>query len=177
MPTMLGGQQGTAPTAWNTFGSRVSNTFGQESNALQGLWNSISGLHGGGHGAEVAKAIQQFRTNVQGFLPSWQAPTDQYSVGGLPGGTGSAHEGGINYNPAPYVKQLEDLIGTLTAPATPNNAGAPPTGGLPNAVTSQPVNVSGLGQGLSMPTSSGPAATPTSPAEDPMKKKSALQGV
>lgn len=173
--SMMGGGQGggTAPTAWNTFGSRISNTFGQESNALQGLWNSISGLKGGGHGAEVAKAIQQFRTNVQGFLPSWQAPTDQYSVGGLPGGGGSAHEGGITYNPAPYVKQLEDLIGTLTGPASPGN---PTSGGLPNAVTSQPVNLSGLGTGLSLP-QNGPAATPPSPSEDPLKKKSGFQGV
>jgi hypothetical protein len=151
------------PGGWPSFGGRLGNTINNESLAIQALWNTLSGLQPGDT-AGAQKAIQTFRSTIMGFLPSYQAPSDPWSLGQLPGATGTAHEGGISFNPKAYLDPIDALIAQIRSGQAPGGGGnTPPPGGTtppppPQTTTAQPVGVTNLGGGLSMPPA--PSATP-----------------
>jgi TP901 family phage tail tape measure protein len=101
--------------AWLSFPSRLGETLDKEATVLKGFGADLSkaiDLEG------VAKAIDAFRHKIEdeagvgGFYERTKG-LGVFSVPGIPGATGTDHEGGLSFNFGPFIQQFQDGINEM----------------------------------------------------------------
>lgn len=99
-----------ASEAWLKFPEHLEATLKMEQTALQGLQNNLTASESL---LDIAKAVDTFKKEIEaggvaGFasLPG----NGPFYAPGIPGATGTEHEGGISIDFGPHIQQINDVI-------------------------------------------------------------------
>jgi hypothetical protein len=104
-----------ASERWLSFSTRLSETLTKEGEAVTAFGNQLSEAV---DLAGVAKSIEDFRHSIEdqagvgGFFAA-TAGLGPFQVPGIPGATGTQHEGGLAFNFGPFIDQFQAGINTM----------------------------------------------------------------